>query len=101
MKCESKNEYGWSFIDNFQKWKKHDMHLELRLLMFLKFMKKTMSISLGTYEQKGGGPQIGKSPWLQGEANYFHFCWNLIVFYCVHKSGAPTGTEPHEERQNP
>ena len=30
------------------------MHLDLRLLMFLKFMKKSMSISLQTYEKKGG-----------------------------------------------
>jgi len=48
------------------------MHLELRLLMFLKFMKKSMSISLGTYDKRGG-PHFCKTPWLQGEANYFDF----------------------------
>ena len=52
--------------------KKADMHLDLRLLMFLKFMKKSMSISLGTCDKKGG-PQLCKLPWLEGEAIYYHF----------------------------
>ena len=30
------------------------MHLDLRLLMFQKIMKKSMSISLGTCDKKGG-----------------------------------------------
>ena len=53
--------------------KKADVHLDLRLLMFLKFMKKSMSISLGTCEKRGVSADL-ENEYEQGRANF------LVIF---------------------
>ena len=52
--CENVDSYK-CFIDNSQKLHESEMHLKLYLLMFQKIIKKSISISLQTYEQNGGG----------------------------------------------
>ena len=49
-----KKEFRGGFINNFQKLKNRKRHLSLRLLWFQKIYKKSMSISLQTYDKTGG-----------------------------------------------
>ena len=74
------------------------MHLDLRLLMFLKFMKKSMSISLGTCEKRGVSADL-ENEYEQGRANFLViFVKKALVFMWRSKSEAPTGSETREER---
>ena len=47
-------QYGMSFTDICKNWTTRNDHLDLWFPLFLKIVKKSMSISLGTYEKRGG-----------------------------------------------
>ena len=74
------------------------MHLDLRLLMFQKIMKKSMSISLGTCDKTEGARYLANRCGCR-ENEILVIVLNItMVFKRWTLSGIPTGTEPHEER---
>ena len=77
--CEKIDSYG-GFIDNSKKMNESEMHLSLQKLMFQKIIKKSISISLQTYDKTGEVHNFGNQ-YHQGLVTFFFvFAEKNIVF---------------------
>ena len=97
MKSLKKKLFCGGFIDNSQKLKNRKRHLSLRLLWFHKTDKKSMSISLQTYE-KNGVAALFEIAVAAARSKLFWFLLKNIGFIMIVHFWISNRTESHEER---